>query len=322
MESFSPTDLKSILFSKRANIYYLEHCKVLVNGGRVEYLCSSGKQSAYWNIPIANTSVLLLGTGTSITQAAVRELSKAGVPIGFCGGNGTPLYSASDHELPILWFLPQSEYRPTQYVQAWMDFWPDESRRLSVARYFQIKRLEKIKDCWTEKRLGSNLQTYITKLHELLSSAAEEIKDAESFTALLLLEARFSRKLYAFISQISKYGTFTREKSGKGQDLANRFLNHGNYLAYGLAATAAWVLGIPHAFAVMHGKTRRGGLVFDIADLIKDAIIMPEAFLAAMRGDSERDFRANCISSLTQTEALDFMLDTLKEAALSVGKLS
>jgi CRISPR/Cas system-associated endonuclease Cas1 len=29
-----------------------------------------GKQSLYWNIPIANTTFIMLGTGTSITQAA------------------------------------------------------------------------------------------------------------------------------------------------------------------------------------------------------------------------------------------------------------
>jgi CRISPR-associated protein Cas1 len=52
-------------------------------------------------------------------------------------------------------------------------------------------------------------------------------------------------------------------------------LNHGNYLAYGLAATTLWVLGISHSFAVMHGKTRRGALVFDVADLIKDAVVLP-----------------------------------------------
>ncbi|VFS49367.1 CRISPR-associated endonuclease Cas1, subtype I-F/YPEST [Budvicia aquatica] len=39
--------------------------------------------------PIANTTSILLGTGTSITQAAVRELAKAGVLLGFCGGGGT-----------------------------------------------------------------------------------------------------------------------------------------------------------------------------------------------------------------------------------------
>jgi CRISPR-associated protein Cas1 len=38
MDDLAPTDLKSVLHSKRANIYYLEHCRVLVNGGRVEYV--------------------------------------------------------------------------------------------------------------------------------------------------------------------------------------------------------------------------------------------------------------------------------------------
>jgi len=51
----------------------------------------SEKNNRYFNIPIANTTVILLGSGTSITQAAVRMLAQAGVLIGFCGGGGTPL---------------------------------------------------------------------------------------------------------------------------------------------------------------------------------------------------------------------------------------
>ena len=43
-----------------------------------------------------------------------------------------------------------------------------------------------------------------------------------------------------------RYGEFTRAKRGSGTDAANRFLDHGNYLAYGLGATATWVLGLPH----------------------------------------------------------------------------
>jgi hypothetical protein len=60
--------------------------------------------------------------------------------------------------------------------------------------------------------------------------------------------------------------------------------DHGNYLAYGLGATATWVLGLPHGLAVLHGKTRRGGLVFDVADLVKDALVLPQAFLSAVKG--------------------------------------
>jgi CRISPR-associated protein Cas1 len=74
----------------------------------------------YWNIPIANTTTLLLGTGTSITQSAMRELAKAGVLVGFCGGGGTPLYSANEFDIDVAWFSPQSEYRPTEYLQNWM----------------------------------------------------------------------------------------------------------------------------------------------------------------------------------------------------------
>ena len=110
---FTPTELKTILFSKRANIYYLEKCRVMQKDGRVLYLTEGRKSNQYWNIPIANTTVIMLGTGTSITQAAVRLLASAGVLIGFCGGGGTPLFAGTEIE----WLNPQSEYRPTEYVQ-------------------------------------------------------------------------------------------------------------------------------------------------------------------------------------------------------------
>lgn len=37
--------------------------------GRVLYLTEKKDQNYYWSMPIANTTVILLGTGTSITQA-------------------------------------------------------------------------------------------------------------------------------------------------------------------------------------------------------------------------------------------------------------
>ncbi len=71
-------NLKAILHSKRANIYYLEKCRVMQKDGRVLYLAEAKTENQYWNIPIANTTVILLGTGTSITQGSLpyRQLSK------------------------------------------------------------------------------------------------------------------------------------------------------------------------------------------------------------------------------------------------------
>lgn len=321
MEDLSPSDLKSILHSKRANLYYLQHCRVLVNGGRVEYVTEDGPRSLYWNIPIANTTTLLLGTGTSITQAAMRELAKAGVLVGFCGGGGTPLFSANELDVEVAWFSPQSEYRPTEHLQQWVRFWFDEQARLSAAKAFQQARLERIQRIWTTYRPFRDAGFHIDEsaLIETLTGSASNVERAPDNVALLTEEARLTKILYRIAAKTTKYGEFSRAKQGSGGDPANRFLDHGNYLAYGLAATATWVLGLPHGLAVMHGKTRRGGLVFDVADLVKDSLILPQAFISAARGDEEQEFRVSCLENLTRTEALDFMIDTLKGTAAKLG---
>jgi CRISPR-associated protein Cas1 len=317
MNMISPSDLKTILHSKRANLYYLEHCRILVNGGRVEYVTEQGADSLYWNIPIANTTSVLLGPGTSITQAAMRDFARAGVLVGFCGGGGTPLYSAVETEgvdMEALWFSPQSEYRPTEYLQTWVRFWFDEPARLAAAKSLQMRRLAYTEEFWLRNRALREAGFVVAeqRLASLSATARENIPAAPDAMALLTAEGRLTKALFRLAADAVAYGPFTRVKRGEGVDAANRHLDHGNYLAYGLAATALWVLGLPHGLALLHGKTRRGGLVFDVADIIKDAIILPQAFLAAMRGDDERAFRVACVEALTRSEALDFMIETVK----------
>ncbi|HMW19145.1 MAG TPA: type I-F CRISPR-associated endonuclease Cas1f [Accumulibacter sp.] len=322
MHNLASSDLKTILHSKRANLYYLQHCRVLVNGGRVEYVTEEGEQSLYWNIPIANTTVLLLGTGTSITQAAMRELAKAGVLVGFSGGGGTPLYSANESDVEVAWFSPQSEYRPTEYLQHWVRFWFDDDSRLAAAKAIQLARLTFLENHWLGRRelADAGFAAPETRLRSMLAQSRQAVELATDGTALLTEEARLTKTLFKLACDITDYGDFVRAKNGSGHDPANRFLDHGNYLAYGLGATAAWVLGLPHGLAVLHGKTRRGGLVFDIADLVKDALILPQAFLSAMRGGDEQAFRDACIASLLRAEALDFMIDTVKAVAHDLGR--
>jgi len=323
MDDLSPSDLKTILHSKRANLYYLQHCRVLVKGGRVEYVTDEGKRSRYWNIPIANTTCILLGTGTSVTQAAMRELAKAGVLVGFCGGGGTPLFSAMEMDVEVAWLSPQSEYRPTEYLQHWVKFWFDDERRLGAAKRIQYARLEQLEKQWLDSRYlrDAGFQLDAAQLTGQLNAARHRIEQASSLTHLLTDEGRLTKTLFAMAARAVGYEDFTRIKRGKGTDPANRFLDHGNYLAYGLGATATWVLGLPHGLAVLHGKTRRGGLVFDAADLVKDAIILPQAFISAMAGDDEQTFRRACIEQLTRTGALDFIIDSLQQIALAESEL-
>ena len=158
----------------------------------------------------------------------------------------------------------------------------------------------------------------VEELEKDFSYMLQAIKDAYSVGKLIQLEAELTKKLYKYAAKKTNQLGFLREHA-KAED-ANGFLDHGNYLAYGLGATTLWVLGIPHGFALMHGKTRRGALVFDVADLIKDALILPWAFICSKERQSEKEFRAQCLQTFVEHKALDFMFDEVKKAALYYKK--
>ncbi|MDQ7000123.1 MAG: type I-F CRISPR-associated endonuclease Cas1f, partial [Mariprofundus sp.] len=233
MDSLSPQSLKAILHSKRANIFYLEKCRVMQKSGRVLYLTEEKKDKQYWNIPIANTTCLLLGTGTSITQAAMRMLASAGVLVGFSGGGATPLIAANEIE----WLSPQSEYRPTEYVQGWMSWWFDDEQRLKVAKQFQQLRIEYLQQTWSRDRdlKAEGFDADDADTSRAITSFSSRIEHAANVTELLLVEAQLTKTLYKIAANRTRQKDFVRDF--ERVDDANAFLNHGNYLAYGLAAT-------------------------------------------------------------------------------------
>lgn len=302
-------DMLSIMHSKRANIFYLEKCKVIVKDNRVVFLTEDLKRDNYWNIPIANTTTIILCNGTSITNLAVALLSKAGVLIGFAGGGGTPLYAGTEVE----WITPQNEYRPTEYVQNWLKLWIDDSSRFDAAKKIQRLRIDYIKRTWdSDKELNScGFYTDERDFEKSVKNFSGRIDSAKDVTNLLLAEANFTKELYKLSSKTCKINNFTRDH--ESEDVTNSLLNQGNYFAYGLAASTLWVLGIPHGFALLHGKTRRGALVFDIADLIKDAIILPLSFICSSQNTKKQEFKNRCLEKFVKHKSMDYMFDSIKK---------
>ena len=262
--------------------------------------------------------MLLLGTGTSITQAAIRMLAMAGVMVGFCGNGGTPLLSGVEIE----WLSPQSEYRPTEYVQGWLSFWFQADKRLTAAKEFQMKRCKFIEQVWQKDRDLQSWGFYADddEIQSAMHRFQRVIRQAVDIKQLLAGEAIFTKALYKYASEHVNIPDFVRLHDAPAGDKANIFLNHGNYLAYGLAAVTLWVLGIPHGFAVMHGKTRRGALVFDVADLVKDAIVLPGAFICAEDDLRDQEFRSYCLQKFTEHKVLDFLFEEVKHVSQLWGK--
>ena len=303
---------RAVMLSKRANVFYLEHAKVIQMDNRIVYLTQDGTDvEKYFNIPERNTAFLLLGKGTSITDAAMRRLAESNVMVGFCGSGGSPLFGALDMTL----LAPQSEYRPTEYMQNWVKLWLDEEKKTQLARHLLITRADLTARYWKDDieliRRGIQLS------EPFIDTFKKNIENARDTQELLLVEARWARELYALLARGFKIEFSRKEGERKNDtltDIVNGFLDHGNYIAYGYASVALCGLGISFSFPILHGKTRRGALVFDLADLIKDACVMPLAFLCAKRGDNQKDFRNALIEFCQDKEILDLLFTFVSDA--------
>lgn len=310
------TESRPLMLSKRANVFYLEHARVIQQDERVVYLTDDGGEfEQIFNIPERNTAFLLLGKGTSITDAAMRRLAASQVLVGFCGSGGSPLSGAVD---PVF-LVPQSEYRPTHYMQEWSRLWFQEEKRLELARYFLKERVRLTAEAWRDNISLSQLGISVSEA--LRQQVDAELSRAEGTQELLLVEARWARRLYADLAGGHGF-PFKREEGKRASsslaDICNGFLDHGNYIAYGYASVVLCGLGISFAMPVLHGKTRRGALVFDLADIIKDALVMPLAFEYAQKGASPQEFRLSLIDLCQEKEVLDFLFDFMEKACKKV----
>lgn len=294
------------MISKRANVFYLEHVRVMQKDERVVYLTESQDGiDQFVSIPDKNTAFILLGKGTSITDAAVRKLSESNVIVGFCGSGGSPLFA----EMDATFLLPQDEYRPPAHAQRWFALWMVESTRVEMGRAFLRYRAAWDKVMYTKLDMpvpDAVFEGFVARLDGCVTTAD-----------LLSTEAHFAKEVYKCLARAFAIENFMRvpgaKKKETPQQRINSLLDHGNYLAYGYAAVALHGMGIPYFLPVLHGKTRRGALVFDVADLFKDWLVMPAAFRCGAQMIKDGVFRAQIIELALQHGVLDHVMTFVSE---------
>lgn len=289
---------QAVMISKRANVFYLEHVRLMQKDERVVYLTeSSDSVDKFVSIPDKNTAFILLGKGTSITDGAVRKLAESNVVVGFCGSGGSPIFG----EIDVAFLLPQDEYRPTNHAQRWFALWQDEEHRTEMGKLLLRQRI-----AWNKAMFP---KVGIDILPQLLDAFEERLASCKSNSDLLMAEASYAKSLYAYLARAFRLNEFKREPGAKKKETpeqrVNSFLDHGNYLAYGYAAVALHGMGVPYFLPILHGKTRRGALVFDVADLFKDWLVMPAAFEAGSKGLPDNHFRSMIIDRALGHQVLD-----------------
>jgi CRISPR-associated protein Cas1 len=290
-----------LLMTHRNTALLLERAKVRVEGGRVVYDKAEGMKEKTFNIPFANLAILFLWQGTSLTQSAARVLADEGVFVAFTGTGGSPLHYGA-----------LTNYQVTKHMHNMFNVATNNELSLQAAKSAMLKRLELI-DTFAPKVYKATAMSADPKdVSHLTNQLRSQLPNAKSHNHLMAAEGILTKELYKLYASKQKIPKFKRAHGEGKRDteaaIANSRLDQGNYIAYGIAGAALWSLGIPASLSFFHGKTRAGGLVFDLADIFKDAVVLPVAF-ASHANDS--NFRS-CLIDLIQDLSLlkicfDFM---------------
>jgi len=279
-------DRKINISQRGFSIFYIDRAKIYTRQSTLAYSLSDTGKIKSFNIPYLNTSILMLGPSTSITNEAVRLFSQNSGIIMFTGNNGIPVYGNTIDDFTIL--QSNSEYGPTQYAQQMFNIFTNH--RLEAAKELSLRRIQitqEIYDMLDEaKEIGLNKNEH----KYIFTNFEQNILKSKTINELLLAEARYTKNIYAIAANCMSIN-FKRDNK-KYKDPINEHLTHSNYLMYGYSAVTLTGLGIPYSLPLMHGKTRRGALVFDVADLLKDGISIPMAFYHGINTNlSDYDFR-------------------------------
>lgn len=236
----------TMLATEKEPIVYLEHSKVVLKDSRLVAYKDDGKIET---IPPISTCLLLLGAGTSITQSAAIYCAQNNLFLCFARG-GSYIHSVWQGGR---WPAPE------KLVQQCL-LHSNEKDRLRIAKkliYLKLKK-EKFSD-----------------------DVFENLEKINTVNKLLSFEAVQAKRTYKVLSQEfleneDECSKFVRDKnSHKGENGNLTLLNNALY-SYCTAIIIQF--GFSPSVGFVHGKTRRGGLSFDLADVFKYELTIKPSF--------------------------------------------
>ena len=219
----------------KISFLYIEYARIVQD----EFSIAAYQQNNKIIIPLAMINVILLGPGTSITHAAVKNIADAGCTLIWTGQDLKYVYSTS---------MISSEYSKNLIVQA--KCYADTEKHLDV-----IRRMYKIR--------YSDINIDRFSLQQMRGMEGTRVKKCYEENA----------KQYGVEWNGRDYD---KDNWDSGNNV-NRFLSMGNSLLYGVCQAAIVALGFTPGLGFIHNGGARS-FVFDIADLYKEKYIVPMAF--------------------------------------------
>lgn len=285
-------ELKLIPSSKRGYpIIFINKAKLHVLNETLVYSAAEDSLEYTNNIPYLNSSILILGFGTSISNEAAILLGKSKTLV-FFTNKKYDLYSI---------LIPEESLLTNKYNLKHIENLFKFDKRLDLAKLLFKTRLS-FNYTYIKKFFKSDL--YINNIDKF----NDNYLAANSIEEMLGYEGSYMKNFYFLV--------FNNYKD-MSQDLVKERLRIANHLCYAISSVVLTSLGINFSLSVLHGRTNNGSLRYDIADIIKGISI----YLAVLSLDKnsefytekESEFYKTVIFFLTENNILELLFDLTLE---------
>ena len=251
-----PKDLHELpRLSDSISYIYAEHAIIEQSDSSVVMIQKDGRVP----LPIAATTCLLLGPGTSVTHAAIKTINDNGCMVVWCGERLGRFYACG-----------MGETRSAQNTMKQVALCMDKTAHLEVVKRMYERRFPRLPDGeYTIQQLRGMEGIRVRECYKIMSRQTG---------------VKWKKRDY-------------KTKDWDGSDPINKALSIANALLYSVCHAAIVSLGYSPALGFIHtGKML--SFVYDIADLYKADITIPAAFEAVKNNinplDLDIDVRMNC----------------------------
>ena len=242
---------------------YFEYAVIEQDDLSIAAICRDGKTP----IPVAATTCLLLGPGTSITHAAIKTIAEAGCQVVWCGEFASRFYASG---------LGETHSAKNLLLQA--EYCMDPEKHLLVAKRMYSLRFPGIDTADKTLQQLRGMEGYrVKKVYELQSK---------------ITGVKWTKRNY-------------KPDAWEKSDPINKALSESNALLYGICHAAIVSMGFSPALGFIHTGNSRS-FVYDIADLYKTETTIPASFEAVSMGRNvHKNIRRLCRQRFVSTKLLE-----------------
>ncbi|NVM54846.1 MAG: type I-E CRISPR-associated endonuclease Cas1 [Candidatus Helarchaeota archaeon] len=251
---------------------YIEHAKIRQDGHSIAFYDKEGVTP----VPCASLNLLMLGPGTDITHAAVRNLVENDCMILWCGEEGVRFYAQG---------LGRTRSAKNVIYQAILS--SIMTFRVIVAKKMYLKRFDE----------DIPFETTITQLRGKEGARVREIYRENSER-----------------TGVPWNGRVYKRNSWFDTDPINRAISAANSCLYGICHAAIVAMGYSPALGFIH-TGKQLSFVYDIADLYKTEITIPLSFdiVKESTKDISRRVRRNCREKFRTSKLLSRIVNDIKD---------